>query len=681
MVANIKGATSTSTRLDIHPSSVETFDELCNRKWWFTQGPNPLPEMPRDYFDFGTTLHGIIERYMLADELGRDPKTGEEVNLYPDGWDSLVNGTAAALIKELFTLAVEQGVIVRYPTNKKPEEYIETGMERFLYEKDGIKIYILGTIDFMHPEGITDWKSTKNFKYAKSVGALKKNPQLLIYAMEFLQRKAEEGEELPETVELIHGVFSKDPANKKVKKTVARVTKEHVFSYWQSLLDTTIPAMLEVFKIKTWEQVPGPSDVSKACNAYGGCSFRGICGRRETVASYTRRVTTAIKQAEELKLRKTNNGTQMTLLESLQNKGAKPQAASQAAPARQVPPAATGMRSVNPVPPSMPKGSPMAAAPKGKPISPAAPPPAASAPAPAVERRLPTKAAQIAAQSIPKAKELEAPPTVSPPWALGACKACKGSGFNTLGNPCRICDQQQAMMSGPESNMFVISKGTKGEITWAPNPEKVSELEAAGYQFTDDEIRSFQATGEAQAQVEEEQEEEANIEVGEIQEMEEEAPTTEEVVQETLEQVDEEQEQAVAELPTAVPKRPVGRPRKAVVDVGATIVKQPFTLFLGCTSRAYKGKQIFLEEVLASVGAEIAALSAAQGVTDFHQLDVWRRRDYLATTAPEIARRLVGSVCIVRSLSNENELLVAALCAHAREVFEADGFFIKKGGG
>ncbi len=75
--------------LTISASQVESFD-MCKRKWWLNK-VRKLPEATSTSQIFGTVLHGVIERYLMADDLGRDRKTGNPIELYPEGWQIAVN--------------------------------------------------------------------------------------------------------------------------------------------------------------------------------------------------------------------------------------------------------------------------------------------------------------------------------------------------------------------------------------------------------------------------------------------------------------------------------------------------------------------------------------------------------------------------------------------------------------
>jgi hypothetical protein len=132
------------------------------------------------------------------------------------------------------------------------------------------------------------------------------------------------------------------------------------------------------------------------------------------------------------------------------------------------------------------------------------------------------------------------------------------------------------------------------------------------------------------------------------------------------------------EAPVEQPK-PRGRPKAVKAEdtqpmspaLRSKATGQGFVLMLGCKSRKQLAGTVYLEEVLASAGAEVAKQSNPKS---YYEADVWRRRDALAAMAPTIAQALSGGVLVVPRLSTDTETLVEALCALASEVFEADGF-------
>lgn len=284
--------------LFVSASQFESFDE-CARRWWL-QKVFGAPEMDRGYFTFGTVLHTVIERWMRADDLGRDPKTGRTVNLYPEGWTqeidregriATVSMVEADLIKRLVKEAISQGVLVRHP-----ERQIELSFTRYLlslkYQKEITRVHITGFIDLAHAEGIDDHKSTSNMRWAKSPAQLRKNPQMLIYASEWFNMQAESGMEVTDDMEcrIAHNVFCKDPQDFRVKRTSTVITFGDVREFYETRWKSVLRGMVKTKQAKNWYEIPPPENTAATCNKYGGCSFRSVCGKRETLRSYVKRV-------------------------------------------------------------------------------------------------------------------------------------------------------------------------------------------------------------------------------------------------------------------------------------------------------------------------------------------------------------------------------------------------------
>src|SRR5690606_34026637 len=111
---------------------------------------------------FGTVLHAVCERFLLADDLGRDPSTGQPVDLYPPGWTKCYNRWTnqpegevtpdeAATIQALVAKASEQGVLQR-----KPGRAVELEFHRQVcvveVDDEHHEARITGFIDLAYPD-------------------------------------------------------------------------------------------------------------------------------------------------------------------------------------------------------------------------------------------------------------------------------------------------------------------------------------------------------------------------------------------------------------------------------------------------------------------------------------------------------------------------------------------------
>lgn len=340
----------------------DTF-ELCPRKWFFLKILR-LPEMKKFATTFGTVLHQVAERYFLADDYGRDRKTGEEVDLYPEGWlvalgfdgkpEGEIKPHEGEVIKDMVARAIEQGYWKREPgreVEKKFRKHILDG-----------QVIICGMVDVWYPGRILDHKTTKNAKYAKSGGPngslIKALPMLLYFAC---TQDVTEGM-------IEHVTFSKDVNDPFIKNPKADLYDTHINDLWTRVIDLS-REMLELRKQTDWEQVPGPQHGTDACKAFGGCPFQAICQKRQSVERYKANFDSAYKPQLLEKPAQKKDGS-MNLKKLMKNKN--------------------------------------------------------KAAAPAAEK----------AEEAPAAVA-EQQPT---PWADPECSACGGSGLNSKGAPCRICD-------------------------------------------------------------------------------------------------------------------------------------------------------------------------------------------------------------------------------------------------
>ena len=265
-------------------SQIKTFD-LCIRKWWFLSRMK-LPVIKKDHFKFGTILHEVVERYLNADDVGKD-KSGSPVDLHPEGWAEGIDVADAALIKILVRAAIEEGVIERWPRRRIEHEFSRVF--------DGF--VLTGFIDVLLPDSVIDHKTTKNMRYAKSESGLKKDLQMLIYAGELLMQCDEKKTPPPEVLTLRHNVFLKEIRGKTmIRKTEALVTPDFVESFWEEEVMPRCGEMVAVDKVfdekdnQAWKDLPLPENTNQACNAFGGCPFMSVCHRGENIPAYRDRL-------------------------------------------------------------------------------------------------------------------------------------------------------------------------------------------------------------------------------------------------------------------------------------------------------------------------------------------------------------------------------------------------------
>lgn len=410
--------------MKISASQDETFTR-CKRNWWFAY-PQRLPSIAKGDLDFGSVIHNVCERYLLADDTGRNEE-GEPVELYPDGWDSVedkkgkrtIPPVNADLIKRLVKKAIEEGILERRPDRK-----VEQWFSRDLIP--GVKM--VGKIDMILPGEIQDHKSTKAMKWAKS--EKKDSPHYLGDSLQMLDYAHEALVVAPnlETVRLRHNVFCKDPAQPIVRKVDVTVTRAVVMANWQRLKKVAWEMQVltqQEIPAAGWKDVPGPQEPG-ACEAFGGCPYVRICGGVDTPERYAKRTNAQIENKETFQPAFTWDDTWGKLETTPENSDMNVFDKSKA---RQKAKKAGKNVGTKPVPASKPIDGSVAVAETDDEV--------------VVPTLFPT-----------------------PPWAQANCPACKGKGFNKKGSPCRICDATSKKVGGRTSLEFVVDTDGEGNVVW-----------------------------------------------------------------------------------------------------------------------------------------------------------------------------------------------------------------------
>lgn len=412
--------------------------ELCIRKWW-NQYVDKLPVPQMKPQTFGTVLHAIADRFLSADALGRD-MNGQPVELYPPGWTHAANRFTGEsegevtpaeqdIIKQLVDQAITSGVLQR----ASGESMVE--FEFLVPLIDDIKVK--GLIDYLYPHTVEDHKSTSSMRWAKSPRKLRESIQMMLYAGIYLEGFGPE-ERVPAQITLRHNAFCKDQDDLRVRKTEVQVTAKEVDDFKANHI---VPLALKMKALKetakSWSDCPDPPNFAHACNAYGGCPFRGICSnpQQETVAEYRRRMASPVLTIPTVK------GKTMGLADRMKELSARNN------------PAAGSPVAINP-PTS---AQPAAVAPQ--PILPAAP----------TQTAAPSEAAVLPANAEGDIF------TGPPPWANPNCFACKGCGFATDGTACRICDIAAGKSGKTRSADYKITLMGQGECHWAHKQDAAVE--------------------------------------------------------------------------------------------------------------------------------------------------------------------------------------------------------------
>lgn len=590
--------------------------ERCVRYWWGRHVAR-LPEKQTEAQLFGTTIHAVIERYMLADANGRDPQTGKPVELYPEGWSQGLNPAEADLVKRLVSAAIdgkdENQILVRHP-----ETLVEAEFRHVPFVEGAT---VRGYIDLATHEGIQDHKSSKNVsRYAKSPDALRETTQMLLYAKIWLEDRREDKKPIPDKILIQHNYFSKDPSNPVVRPVRAWVTPREVDIAWSRMQDRarrlleikrqTLPASLDDTD-KFWRVIPGAaeigdqstiknnSDYNHPCRQYGGCPFADICCGVEKPSDYVAKINRL--NQNQGKETVTNMATPNIFAARM---------------------AANGNTST----------APPAAA------TPTIPPPSPSA----QNQPAPTKTL----------------PAGAPPWGRAECGACEGKGFNTAGNVCRPC-RSQANNGGKVSPDWFETGYENGVAFWEVKKEHVADVEKAiGSKGAGGEIRLTPATTttvETRTQAPEKTPAASQA-----------APEPPPVTQTT------QNVPAASQTPqeTSAPTPTTSTATTSTATSGKSRAKKGFTLCVNCLPENAGNRVVRLVEVFDKYSREVAA---DEKVASYYEINAFRRWDLLALKAEKIIEQEGFGTKFVIGLTSSKDFqaLTDALRPHADEVIGA----------
>lgn len=392
----------------------------CPRKWWFRRVCR-LPVIEgEEKFVFGNVLHAVLQRWLLADERGRDPN-GNPVDIFPKGWEQdkdddgkprgSVNKREAQLIQMLVKNAVDSGLLRRTPGRK-----IEREFEIEIIPGVGY----VGALDVEEPEGLEDHKSTKDRKWISNENDLANDPKMLSYA-EIWRREHPEADH----VKLRLNYMVKDPEDLYTKPVEVLVPTPDVERFWNETIKPAAEGMLKLkfgkVPVTEWSTISGPQNPG-VCKRYGGCTFAAICARMKTPTAYAEEINRA-------------NG--------------------KLPPIPETPP--------TPKPERKPMGIFKKAGTKPAPAAPAAPAVTVTSQT-AVE-----ETTEELVQTEPaKPEPAAAPAVVVAPWAVKGCLPCKGTGLIVAkGRACKACDSVQAQRGGPQSSGFDIEFNPDGSVSWS----------------------------------------------------------------------------------------------------------------------------------------------------------------------------------------------------------------------
>lgn len=325
-----------SKPMKISPTQVQTKRD-CIRQWIFAS-LFYLPSIKKSYFAFGSILHAILERWLNADDNGRD-KDGKAVELYPTRWEifkekdgskQAITPDEQTLIKDLVQLAIEQGLVERTPGRLIEEYYVRHVCE-------GVLIHGYMDVQVLEELRVEDHKTTKSARYILTEEKLHADVKMRCYAIELAMRYHATHHEIPETVTMCLNYLIKDPLKPKVRKRQTTISTDELEGEWERIIEDA--KQMKAYKEKfqkyldfkdkpsyydlDHEEIPGP-ETTNVCNAYGGCPYQNICTGRESIQQYFTRVTSILHPKTITKEKTMTSIFQQRLAEIKAGKGAEP---------------------------------------------------------------------------------------------------------------------------------------------------------------------------------------------------------------------------------------------------------------------------------------------------------------------------------------------------------------------
>lgn len=545
----------------------------CHRAWWF-QRVLKLPRKAQRYQAFGTVLHGVLERYI-------ELESPDDNDLYPSDWHVVEEGGQRHVlgleeqseVRKLFEKGLAAGVIEKRFGQQKAEHKFEAQLS------PGVKLTgVIDVIDF-DADGIVwqiqDHKTAKGTRYIESENSIAQNQQLLLYAAAMM------GEEpcSPDGIYVRHNQFVRKGTPNQVRQVTSPmpVELEKLDDVWERAVLTgkEMKALKDAnIEERRWAEVPEMQDPD-ACSAYGGCSFASICTRARSVEQYRK---------------DGKGGAPKTARDTFANIR-RPMMGGKAPD--------TPQDKMDPFAKKRLGGSKKKTTKKA--ANPISRPQAAEAPA---EEELP-QGTRIA------------------PWARPDCKACKGTGMNSKGASCRVCDS----LNKKEGSATSVDWGARmqdGVLTWEGD-ESLAEAVAAA-----------EAPDEPVEPVEEQQDDEPEPEETEDEVIEDE-PEAEEGEPEEPEAAAEEDEPVDDEPEPAPPAR--SRETKADKSTKGKRGRKPMgmKLFIGCYPMdGVDRKELEQFHILE---AEAHELFREEVEEEFYEVDAFQRRDILKRLSAQLEER------------------------------------------
>lgn len=243
----------------VSPSQVETWDQ-CNRKWVFAYIFGlKTPSSPEQ--QSGTELHAECEH---------TSETGEIRNTK---WKAVVQ------------VALKKGLILRGPLIKN-ETWIEIptldGGPKMRGKYDAVDFEKKFRDAVIEARLVNDYKSAKNFRWAKTPKELSENIQLTTYGMAVLNDHPEDTH-----IALRHTYLRTEGAADAMKVDVV-VPRARIVARWKKTIGY-IENMNQLVRELPREEgaITSVEPTLTHCSAYKGCPYRPMCGLGNETFSFT----------------------------------------------------------------------------------------------------------------------------------------------------------------------------------------------------------------------------------------------------------------------------------------------------------------------------------------------------------------------------------------------------------
>lgn len=226
----------------VSPSQMDTFTD-CNRKWYFQSVVGIKPPSSASA-QLGTAVHAALEAFVL------DGKTPDE---------RTKSGAIAAAGIPYARHDPTRPLVVELDMAQHPAHRLTLA-----------GVPIAGRIDLIDPHAdpllIQDWKTTTDFKWAKTEGELRKNTQAIWYSRFAIDLYGRDKARFRHVTLLTTG-------KPEVQETGVTLTRSEI----ASAFDAYTPKVERMIATAPARDASEVAPTLTACMKYGGCFFRERC--------------------------------------------------------------------------------------------------------------------------------------------------------------------------------------------------------------------------------------------------------------------------------------------------------------------------------------------------------------------------------------------------------------------